>query len=375
MVLWIIMAVLAAAAALPVLVPLFRASRIQPTANAARSIYRDQLDEVERDRGRGLIADQEAEAARTEIARRLLKTGEGASAHRTTPARQRLAAAVVIAMPLLALALYVALGSPGMPDQPLAARLSAPVEKQDPAIILARLENHLAANPDDATGWDFIARIYSRLERYDDEARALANLIRIRGADLELETAYGEALTRANGNLVTKEARTAFEQANKLDPQAIAPRFFLAIALTQEGKKEEAIAAWTKLLEGAPADAPWVQIGRNALASLNGTQSGAPPAAVSSGPGPSDADVQAAQGLTPEQRLAMINGMVTQLAGRLEADPSDAEGWARLIRSYMVLGRSDDAKAALAKARTALAAKSDLLARVEAEAKSVGVPQ
>src|SRR5947207_3251565 len=114
MVLWIVMAMLAAAAALPVLVPLFRASRVQPMANAARSIYRDQLDELERDRDRGLIADREAEAARTEIARRLLKTGEGTPAHRTTPVRQRLAAAVVIAMPLLALGLYVVLGSPGL---------------------------------------------------------------------------------------------------------------------------------------------------------------------------------------------------------------------------------------------------------------------
>src|SRR5258708_11501804 len=177
MVLWIVMAVLAAAASLPVRVPLFRASRLQPMANAAGSIYRDQLDEVERDRGRGLIADQEAEAARTEIARRLLKTSDSAGAvvHRTTPVRQRLAAAVVIAMPVLALGLYVVLGSPGIPDQPLAARLAAPIQKHDPAIIVAKLESHLAANPGDATGWDFLARIYSRLGPFGDEARRLTN--------------------------------------------------------------------------------------------------------------------------------------------------------------------------------------------------------
>ena len=95
-----------------------------------------------------------------------------------------MAAAVVIAMPILALGLYVVLGSPGLPDQPIAARLSAPIEKQDPAIIVARLESHLASNPDDATGWDFLARIYSSLDRYDDEARALGNLIRLRGASV-----------------------------------------------------------------------------------------------------------------------------------------------------------------------------------------------
>ena len=374
MLLWIIMAGLAAVAVLPVLVPLFRAGRIRPTASAAGSIYRDQLAEIERDRDRGLIADPEAEAARTEVARRLLKTDAAAArpATATTPLRQRVAAGVVIVMPVLALGLYVVLGSPGLPDQPIAARLSAPIEKQDSAIVVARLESHLATNPDDATGWDFLARIYSSLGRYDDAARAIANLIRLRGASAELETAYGEALTRANGGLVTKSARAAFEAGNKLDAQAVGPRFFLALALTQEGKKDAAIAAWHTLLEGAPADAGWVQMGRRALASLEGAASGSPAAAE---PGPSTADVQAAQSLTPDQRLAMINGMVGQLATRLESDPSDADGWARLVRSYMVLGRSDDAKAALAKARTALAGKSDLLARVEAEAKSAGVPQ
>jgi cytochrome c-type biogenesis protein CcmH len=374
MLVWIVMAVLAAVAAVPVLVPLFRAGRVQPMASAAGSIYRDQLAEIDRDRGRGLIADGEAEAARTEVARRLLKTGEAAArpAAATTPLRQRLAAAIVIAMPILALGLYIVLGSPGLPDQPIAARLSAPVEKQDPAIVVARLESHLAANPDDATGWGFLARIYSSLGRYDAEARAVANLIRLRGASVELESAYGEALTRANGGLVTKEARAAFEAGNKLDSQAIGPRFFLALALTQEGKKDEAITAWHKLLEGAPEDAAWVQMGRRALAALASAPSGSPAAAE---PGPSTADVQAAQNLTPDQRLAMINGMVSQLAARLESEPNDADGWSRLVRSYMVLGRSDDAKAALVKARAALAGKSDLLARVEAEAKSVGVPQ
>jgi cytochrome c-type biogenesis protein CcmH len=372
--LWIIMAILAAAAALPVLVPLFRARPIQPMASAAGSIYRDQLAEIERDRGRGLIAESEAEAARTEVARRLLKTSEAAAqpATATTPLRQRAAAGAVIIMPLLALGLYVLLGSPELPDRPLAARLSLPIDKQDPEIIAAQLESRLAGHPDDATGWDFLAQIEASLEHYAEEARALGNLIRLRGASVELETAYGEALTRANDGVVTREARTAFEAGNKIDPQAIGPRFFLALALSQEGKRDDAVAAWHQLLIGAPADAPWAQMARQALVSLE-----AAPASPSSGgeSGPSAADVQAAQNLSPDQRLAMISGMVSQLAQRLESDPNDAEGWARLVRSYMVLGRSADAKAALAKARTALAGKSDLLDRVEAEAKSVGVPQ
>src|SRR6185295_999611 len=125
----------------------------------------------------------------------------------------------------------------------------------------------------------------ARLERFNDEARALGNLIRIRGASAGLETAFGEALTRANDGVVTKEARAAFEQGFRLDPKAVGPRFFLALSLTQEGRKDEAITAWHQLLQGAPEDAGWVQTGRRALASLEG-------APAAGAPGPSDADVQ-----------------------------------------------------------------------------------
>ena len=97
--------------------------------------------------------------------------------------------------------------------------------------------------------------------------------------------------------------------------------------------------------------------------------------APGSQPGPTAADVEAAGDLAPEDRTAMIEGMVAQLAERLEAEPGDAEGWARLVRSYMVLGRPDDARAALEDARKALAGAGDKLALVEGEARATGLIQ
>jgi cytochrome c-type biogenesis protein CcmH len=77
--------------------------------------------------------------------------------------------------------------------------------------------------------------------------------------------------------------------------------------------------------------------------------------------------------MAPEDRKAMIEGMVASLAAKLEADPADAEGWARLIRSYMVLDRPDEAKAALAMARAAKVGDSEGLAMIETEARSLGL--
>jgi cytochrome c-type biogenesis protein CcmH len=369
--LFILMAVLAAAAALVVLVPLSRGARAAGGAPAV-AIYRDQMDELDRDLARGVIAEGEAEAARTEIARRLLKASEpeAGGAMKGSIRARKIAAAAAIAAPLVAFAAYLGLGSPELPDQPLSTRLDTPLEQADVQTLVAKVEAHLAAQPEDGSGWEVIAPIYLRMGRTDDAVRAYGNAIRILGSTAVRESALGDAIVRANQGLVTADARAAFERALALDAKAVAPRFYLAVALGQDGRKEDAIAAWQALLKDAPAGAAWAPVARQWVTRLGGS---APPAAAAAGPGPSDSDVAAAEDMTAEQRLAMINGMVGQLADKLAVHPDDAEGWARLVRSYMVLGRGDDAKAALAKARTALAAKPDRLSIVEAEARSAGI--
>ena len=369
MVLWIVMAVLTAAASLSVLVPLYRNRRTErPTGEAKLSIYRDQLSEVERDLQRGLIAESEGEAARTEIARRLIRASDAVVAGGSTAseASRKFAAIVaIVVMPLAAIGFYLFVGNPILPDRPLAERLNAPPEQQDVGALIARVEAHLATNPEDGRGWELLGPVYARLGRYDDAVRAFSNSLRLLGPTAEREADVGEAITRASGNVVTAEARAAFERARALDDEAIRPRFYLAVALDQEGRKEEAIAAWRGVLAGAPPDAPWAVVAREALTRLEG----APPAT----PGPSPEDVEAAGALPPEERLAMIEGMVATLAARLETDPSDAPGWARLVRSYMVLDRKDEARAALEKARQALRDDTERLSLVEAEARTLGL--
>jgi cytochrome c-type biogenesis protein CcmH len=80
----------------------------------------------------------------------------------------------------------------------------------------------------------------------------------------------------------------------------------------------------------------------------------APPAAVAPNvAGPSAADVEAAQAMTPEERQAMIRAMVERLATRLEANPDDAEGWQRLAKAYRVLGETQKAEEAASRAALA----------------------
>lgn len=376
------MAVLAAATSLLVLAPLYRSARAARSERGqALAIYRDQLGEVERDLDRGVIGETEAKAARTEISRRLLRTGhEGSEDGTAGSARaRRVATVAIIAMPLAALVFYLFVGSPELPGEPLAARLAAPTNQQDIPTLVARIEAHLAAQPDDAKGWEVLAPVYMRLGRYDDAVKAYRNLVRLLGATAGREADLGEALVSAAGGTVTADASAAFEQAVKLDATAVRPRFYLALALGQQGKTDAAIAAWKALLAGAPETAPWVSVARSELAKLEGGTATAAAGDAAGGaaapPGPTAADVTAAGHMSASDRVAMIEGMVQQLADKLAANPADPPGWARLLRSYMVLGKTAEAKAALAKARTALAGDATGLASVNDAAKAAGVPE
>ena len=126
MLLWVAMAALAAVASLSVLLPLYRARRAERPATAQEiSVYRDQLGEVESDHERGLIGEADAEAARIEIARRLLATDaeeRGSVRQQARAPAKAVAVGLAVILPLLALGVYLVYGSPRLPDQPLVAR-------------------------------------------------------------------------------------------------------------------------------------------------------------------------------------------------------------------------------------------------------------
>ena len=386
MVLWIAMAVLAAAACLPLLMALARPPRSVSANAPALAIYRDQLNEIGREVERGVVAAGDAEAARTEIARRLIRAGDAPVEPIAPQERLRKFATVaIIAMPVLALGLYLVVGSPRTPDAPLAARPDVQAAREVQALV-TQVETHLAAEPSDGKGWEVLAPVYRRLGRTADAVNAYTKAIALLGATAEREGDLGEAIIAASNGAVTPEAHAAFETARQLAPDDPRPRFYLALALTQAGRTDEARAAWQALLANSPADQPWVQVAEQQLAALGGPLPNSPasnppspltatpgPASATAAPGPNAADVAAAAQMTPADRQAMIAGMVAALAAKLKTSPDDPEGWARLIRSYVVLGRQADAEVALADARKALAGDAAKLAAIEAAATDLGL--
>jgi cytochrome c-type biogenesis protein CcmH len=349
----IIAALLTVAASLAVLIPLGRRQPERPADSAHEDeIYRDQLAELERDAARGLIGEAEAREARAEIGRRLLAAAtdkrSGASRRYAGLARA-LAAIAVLAVPVVAWGLYGVLGSPALPGQPLAARLANCGASSSIDELVGCAEAHLSRNPEDGRGWDVLGPIYVRMQRYPDALIAYRNAIRLLGETPDRLSGLAEAIAGTAGGVVTAEAAEPLHKALALDARHAKSRFLLALAAAQAGRADEARRDLQGLLDDLPPDSPWRDVATNAISELDRNVADAEKA-----PGPTSSDIEAAQSLSPQQRSAMIESMVAGLDARLRQNPADGEGWQRLVRSYVVLDRRDDAREALKRGLAAL---------------------
>lgn len=296
---WLIFAGITAAVVAALLVPFMCKSAGAQTSDSDfdRAIYRDQLQELDRDKARGLIGEAEAQAARNEISRRLLQVPKSQAA----AAGNRYALLAVLLVPLIALPVYVKYGSPLLPDVPLQERLKGAIANQDFAALVATVEAHLAQDPNDIEGWKVLAPAYKREKRWNDAAEAYANVLRLAPPTSEAVTDYGEMLVFANEGMVTDEAQRAFAEALKLEATNPRAKFYYDMALKQEGE--------------APAL--------------------------------SDEQIAAGQAMSTQDQTAMIAGMMDGLEQKLGNNSRDLEGWKRLIRTRSISNEIDKAKISL----------------------------
>jgi len=272
------------------------------------------------------------------------------------------AVAALAGIPVLALLIYLPLGSPELPDFPLAERVRAPVASQPLDNLVAQVESHLEKNPSDGRGWAVLAPVLSKLGRFDDAVRAYRNSMTYNGETAERRSDLGEAIAGAANGIVTADAKKEFERAVALNPKDVKARYFLGIAAEQDGHGADAAKIWQAMLADAPADAPWRDVVQEALTRVNAS---APPL-------PKGAEA-AAGGMSNADRSQMIHGMVERLATRLKQNGDDVDGWLRLVRAYMVLNEPEKSRAARDDARRALGPNEAGLRQLNEGLKALGV--
>ena len=351
---------IAIAVALMVAWPLLRprnragaAAELDVGAHDAR-IYKDQLDELDRDRDRGLIADGEFDAAKLEIERRLLSVGAlgtaPAAAGSPTPSSPAriLIAALLICVPVASLGLYAMLGSPQLPGAPYAGRTD--IADRDPASVakslqqrLRELTEQLAEEPGNVFAWLELGAVLQQQGRPEEAINSLERARSVTQDHPAIRAALGEAMVRAAEGMVTPAAEALFEGVLRDWPDNPRAGFFLGLGEQQAGRYQAALDRWNGVLARSRADSPWVPELQRRITDV-AEQLGQSPDAVmaqplpAAQPGPGRDQVEAMANASPEERDAMIRGMVEGLAERLKETPDDVAGWIRLARAYAVLG-------------------------------------
>lgn len=417
MTLWLILTVLLGGAAFIVLRPFTRGPAPGETPSSL-DVYRDQLEEVERDRRQGQIDDAEAAAARLEIERRILAAGRSDTVAASTlsgRAQYRLVTGVVAMVALGSVGLYAAVGRPDLPSAqggtPAAVAAlptpappvtqtagAAPAEapQGDVDALVKRLEQRLADNPNDPESWRVLGWSYYNVGRYKDGVAAYRRAVDLQKDNPMLKALLGEAMVAEAGNTVTEAALAVFAEVLAISPNDERARFFKGAARAQQGDAQGAINEWVALYKVAPVNAEWVsdlrarieETAKQAGIDVSAQLADARPAAgatgtaaevaaahppVAAAPGPTAADVESAKQLAPEDQQAMVTSMVDRLAGRLEAAPKDADGWIMLMRSRMVMKDAAKARAALERAQTVFAGEPETQQRIRQAAEAMGV--
>jgi len=414
MTIWIVLGALTALVAGYVLWPILRNARsADADTNEDRladmdedelqrdlAVYRDQLAEIGRDIERGVLTEGQADAARTEVQRRILATDQRiAKRHQSGEAANRVSrlrpAVAIFTLLLFAggVGLYLDLGHPDLRDRPIASRtdeiMAARQASDNDANRNAALNravqdlsNRLLENPDDLKGWELLGASLMALGRPEEAQTAYLEAVKQSGRDGDYLAMYAESVIRTNNGQVNTIARGALEEAAKSGSTDPRIQYFLGLADAQNGNVAAAVDRWIALVNGAPSDAGWLpmvlaRIEEAALAQgidITGRITVTPPMASNAPGGPSREDMEAAAEMTPEERQEMILGMVSQLADKLAENPQNPEGWARLMRAYMVIGQPDQAKQAYDTARQEFAGDTALLTRFAGLADELGIP-
>lgn len=363
------------------LLALIRArAELASAADFDLKVYRDQLAEIDRDLTRGTLPVEEADRLRTEVSRRLLEADRAAQSSSRTGSTGGIAVAAALMFILIGASFwaYARLGAPGYPDLPLAQRFAmseemranrpsqAAMEEQaaanrpapitpeaDFAALMDQLRQAVTDRPDDARGLELLAANEARLGNLPEARSAMEQLLRVKGdtATAEDHAALAELMIMAAGGMISPEAEAELTRALTLDARNGTARYYYGLMAAQVGRFDRTFALWRPLLAEGPPDAPWIAPVRAQIedvAMRAGIEFTLPPAAGL--PGPDAEAMTAAEDMAPEDRQAMIEGMVAQLGQRLATEGGTVEEWARLISSLSVLDRKAEAQEIYAEA-------------------------
>ena len=280
---WVICALLIVIALAFVLPPALQRSEENVVSDDERkhaniAVYRDQLSELEADRLNGIVAEDQYEADRDEIERRLLEDTATARSKKTTgaaPINARNTAYLLgIGLPLVAIVFYLKVGEPDRITNPApvgappSAASEAPPERTQAQIEenVAKLAKRLESNPNDAQGWTMLARSYSSMEKYSEAMNAYAKATELNPKDADLLAEYAFVTGMAGGRSLEGKPTEIINRALKVDPENAKALQLAGSAAFQAKDYKKAIDYWQRVLKKVP---PGSEVAETITARIN----------------------------------------------------------------------------------------------------------
>ena len=225
------------------------------------AVLRDQLRELEADREAGLIEQAAYDSARRELERRVAEEVQPQAAVSAVDGGKRWVAGVVgVAVPVVAVSVYLLIGSPEAMD-PAAQEVAAAHQQDSHEVTAEQIEGMVASlatrmqnEPDNIEGWHMLARSYNAIGRYKDAADAYARLAKLVPNDSNLLADYADTLAMALGRSLVGEPEKLAEKAVQIDPQNLKALALWGSAAFERKDYAAAVERWQKILKVVPPD-------------------------------------------------------------------------------------------------------------------------
>lgn len=392
---WIICVLLTAVVGVMVAAPLWRSTGLSMT-DPDVAFYRSQLDELDRDVTRGVIAPAEAKIARVEIARRLLTADSDLVVEKSDRSYPIIAVIVVAVIAVVGLPFYAYLGAPGYGDLPLKARIAASDEMREarpsqaamaaaappPAPVdvpaeyresVVQLRQIVPTRPDDLQGWVLLATHEAQLRNFDAAAFAQDKVVTLKadGVTSDDQRRLLDLLVAAADGLVSPEAETLARVLLDQDPADVTARYYLGALYNQTDRPDVALRMWRPIVADGDVTQFHVASARSQIE--DAAYRAGVKYTLAAVRGPSVEDIANAADLSDADRDGMIRSMVAGLSDRLATTGGPAAEWARLIRAHGVLGETQAATEFWLEASEMFAGSQTAMATLQDAATAAGV--
>jgi len=223
-------------------------------------IYQQKLVELESDLAEGQIEQQEYAAAQQDLEKQLIVDipEQGAGENIDNRRSQASLITLVIALPASALGLYLYLGTPTainpVATQTQAASPHAGAVKSDkpmPSVaeMIVKIKQRLQENPEDAKGWNLLARSYMHTQQFEEAEQALEKLTELVTDDPNIWANYADvAAVNQKGSLNGKPYELT-KRALALEPKHPKALWLAGTYHYQQQSYDKAIRFW-EILQG-----------------------------------------------------------------------------------------------------------------------------